>query len=77
MEYKWTQPKDLDALLERLADARDLNVPERERENLCSVAYETIVKLRDGLAEAIKDLEASGYCYDHPQLVRLRKIIGT
>ena len=39
-------------------------------------AYEeTIIKLRAGLIDAINDLEASGYYYDHPQLVRLRKII--
>ena len=65
---------DLDELLKRLADARDLNVPERERENLCSISYGTIIKLRDGLNEAINGLEASGYYYDHPTLVRLRKI---
>ena len=76
MENKWTQPRDLDALLKRLADARAFNVPERESENLCSAAYGTIIKLREGLVEAIKDLEASGYYYDHPKLIRLRKIIG-
>jgi len=66
---------NLDELLKRLADARDLDVPERERENMCSLAHGAIIKLRDGLSDAIKDLEASGYYYDHPQLVRLRKII--
>ena len=32
----WMQPKSQDELLARLADACDLNMPERERENLCA-----------------------------------------
>jgi chromosome segregation ATPase len=41
----WVQPKNRDELLTRLADARDLNLPERERENLCACAHAEIVKL--------------------------------
>lgn len=67
---------NLDELLKRLADARDLNVPERERENLCSISYGVITKLRSGLLDAINELEHSGYYFDHPSLVKLRKIIG-
>lgn len=45
----WVEPIGIDALLLRLADARDFAVPERERENLCSVAHGTITKLVDVL----------------------------
>jgi hypothetical protein len=38
-QWTWKQPKDGQELLSRLADARDLDVPERERENLCGCAY--------------------------------------
>jgi len=34
-----------DELLRRLADARDLNVSERERENLCAAAHTEITRL--------------------------------
>lgn len=37
--WVWVQPKDRAELLQRLLDARDLRVHERERENLCSVAH--------------------------------------
>jgi hypothetical protein len=43
--WTWVQPKNRDELLTRLADARDLNLPERERENLCACAYTEILKL--------------------------------
>ena len=43
--WTWVQPKDRNELLQRLEDARDLNVPERERENLCGVAHGEIMKL--------------------------------
>ena len=46
-EWTWVPPKNRDELLTRLAEARDLNVPERERENLCAVAYTVIVGLRE------------------------------
>ena len=49
---------NLDELLKRLANARDLNVPECECENLCSVAYEIIIKLRDGLVRLRKIIGA-------------------
>ena len=42
--YVWVQPKDRDDLIRRLALARDLNVPERERENLCSAAIAELTK---------------------------------
>ena len=35
---------------------------------------EKIKKLSDALSYAIKELECSGYCYDHPSLVKLRKL---
>ena len=43
--WTWVQPKNQDELLARLADARDLNVPERERENLCACACAEIKRL--------------------------------
>ncbi len=66
---------NLDELLKRLADARDLNVPERERENLCSLAHGAITKLRSALLDSINELEHSGYYFDHPSLVEKRKLI--
>jgi len=33
-------------------------------------------KYREALEEAIKELEASGYCFDHPSLVRKREVLG-
>ena len=44
--WVWRQPTNQAELLSRLADARDLDVPERERENLCACAHEEIVRLR-------------------------------
>ncbi len=44
--WRWIQPKGTDEILRRLLDARDLNVLERERENMCSVAHGEIVRLR-------------------------------
>jgi len=43
--WTWVPPSDTAALLERLAIARDLDVPARERENLCSVARNEIARL--------------------------------
>lgn len=43
--WVWVQPADHQALLERLALARDLAVPERERENLCACASTEIKRL--------------------------------
>jgi len=45
---------DLNGLLVRLADARDLNVPGRERENLCSLAHGAIIKLRGGFPMSLR-----------------------
>ena len=53
--WTWVQPVGIDALLLRLADARDFAVPERERENLCSVAHGTITKLVDVLQGLVDD----------------------
>lgn len=50
-QWTWVQPKDQDDLLARLADARDLNVPERERENLCACAYTEIRRLQQKISE--------------------------
>ncbi len=44
-EWKWKQPQTQAELLARLADARDLAVPERERENLCACAITEINRL--------------------------------
>ena len=55
--WTWVQPPDRAALLQRLADARDLSVPERERENLCGVAHGEILSL----AEALQDLVDDAY----------------
>ena len=43
--WKWTQPANDQELLERLAQARDYRVCERERENLCSVAHGRLAAL--------------------------------
>ena len=40
--WVWVQPKNREELIQRLLDAREYAVPERERENLCSVAYELL-----------------------------------
>ncbi len=48
--WTWVQPFDRDALLTRLLDARDLHVPQRERENLCGCAYTEIRQLQRELA---------------------------
>ena len=55
VSWTWVQPVGIDAILSRLADARDLAVPERERENLCSVAHSTITKLVDVLQALVDD----------------------
>lgn len=60
--WTWVQPRDRKDLLLRLADARDFAVPERERENLCSVAHGEIVHLaavNTDLLTALKDLHGN------------------
>lgn len=59
--WKWVQPSR-DELLPRLRDAFELNVPARERENLCSVAYSEIISLRSTQAELVAALEIA---FDH------------
>lgn len=44
--WTWVQPKNQAELLTRLADARDLDMTERERENLCACAYTEITRLQ-------------------------------
>ena len=44
--WRWEQPRDDDELLARLHDGFSLAVHERERENLCSVAYGRIKAMR-------------------------------
>lgn len=44
--WKWVQPKNHHELVQRLNEAADLAVPERERENLCKVAADFLYKLR-------------------------------
>jgi hypothetical protein len=55
-QWAWAQPKSQDELLLRLSDARDLNVPERERENLCACAIAEIKRLQ----QETLDLHAAG-----------------
>jgi len=50
-KWTWVQPRSREDLLARLLAARDLSVPERERENLCAVAHAEIA----GLSEALRD----------------------
>ena len=57
--WMWVQPLDRAALLRRLADARDLDVPSRERENLCAVAHGDISRL----AEALQGLVENSYSW--------------
>ena len=40
---------------QRLADARDVEVPARERENLCSVAHGEISRLTEALQDLVDD----------------------
>ena len=40
--WKWVEPANRKELIQRLLEARDYAAPERERENLCSVAYEAL-----------------------------------
>lgn len=40
--WAWVQPKDRAELVQRLLEAREYDVPPRERENLCSMAYEAL-----------------------------------
>lgn len=49
--WAWIQPNDDAELIDRLLQAADYNVHERERENLCSVAAH---RLKDLLAERAK-----------------------
>ena len=56
MTWVWVQPRDQNELLRRLADARDLDVAERERENLCACAYTEIKRLQ----QETLDLHAAG-----------------
>ena len=54
-DWKWIQPKTRAELLQRLAEARDYAVNERERENLCSCAHLEITQL-SAAATALHDL---------------------
>ena len=42
--WQWVQPMNRAELTQRLLEAREYAVPERERENLCSCAYEELRK---------------------------------
>ena len=44
--WAWIQPIGIDNLIARLQDARDLAVPDRERENLCSMAATALINYR-------------------------------
>ncbi|MFA6063920.1 MAG: hypothetical protein WC736_15135 [Gallionella sp.] len=85
-QWKWVQPATLDDLLARLSDARDLKVPERERENLCAVSFDYLIKLRrenermaaaldcaiPALSEASSDYNASNFTDRHGTGPRLK-----
>lgn len=43
--WVWIPPVGREELLKRLKDAFEFNVHERERENLCSMAYQEIKRL--------------------------------
>ena len=45
--WVWVQPKDRAELIQRLLEAREYAVHERERENLCSCAYEELKEPSD------------------------------
>ena len=49
--WTWVQPRTREELLTRLAHARDLDVPARERENLCAAAYTEILGMPQTAAE--------------------------
>ena len=58
-EWTWQQPTDRADLVNRLAYARDLAVPDRERENLCGCAYTELRQQERELIEARTDLVAA------------------
>lgn len=65
--WTWVQPADRAELLTRLANARDFAVPERERENLCSVAHgeiSTLEQLCDHIQVEVQQLRAH-FCEAH------------
>ena len=47
-------------MISRLADARDLNVSERERENLCACAYTALRMIEPVIADL--DAACARYC---------------
>ena len=58
--YAWIQPVTYEQLLERLAQAREYAVNERERENLCAVAHDelnTLLSERQWIATNVVYLE--------------------
>lgn len=78
--WQWVQPPDDAALVARLRDARDLAVPERERENLCGVAAGRIAALLSdrarliaALTDAANKLRALGVSCDGPRLGTSKK----
>ena len=52
----WVQPRTIGDILNRLTDALEYAVPERERENMCSVAFGTIARMASLLAQAERNL---------------------
>ena len=56
--WKWIQPSGSVEIKQRLLEARDFNVHERERENMCSVAHGHIVYLELELTALREELEA-------------------
>lgn len=56
--WQWIQPKGTTELINRLIEARDFNVHERERENLCSVAAGKIEDMDNENSRLRSELEA-------------------
>lgn len=45
--WTWVEPRGTEELIQRLVEASEYNVHERERENLCSLAAAKIKKLSE------------------------------
>ena len=82
--WVWHQPKDRAELLKRLAEARDMKVHERERENLCSCAFAWITEASRVMALAQADCTYDSedaarhglYGLSSAALIGISKILG-
>jgi len=69
--WQWVQPHGTAEIKRRLLEARELRVHERERENMCSVAFGEIERLEREVAEARADAERWKYVEKHAQKVKV------